>query len=189
MTKKSNKWFALALSALAAIGLTACGNQNDDLNSQIEGGEFGRIAATYVFDNPTEFCAFYNQFKENNPQRYLIPLHDNPALPFECIVTAEGVLYRDYVSQRYDIVFPFPGLYINISFTEAEIEGRCFDVSSFVETLPLELSYKIDDSGRFSIFANESQAIYSATIKTSEATCDEAEIAEAVLSAFKKGAV
>lgn len=184
--RKLHKWFMLIASVFGATGLVACGYQASADDPQTEGGPNSKIRADYVFETYGQFSNFYEQFKVNNPQRYLVPHDDNPNLSFEYRLVAEGVPLPDYESQRYDIVLPFPTMYLDISYGQIEVKGKCFDVSSLLGSVPFELKYRVDKVDEIHIFTDANEDVYIASIENVN-PIEENEVCEIILSEFKKG--
>ncbi len=137
--------FLLILILCVTILLASC---KDPSNQDKEvGGENDRIRGEYVFSNYEEYETFYNVFIQYNTERYFVPNDKDQSFKFEYTFLSEGVEYSDYQAGKFDIVFGYQTMYVNITYKGDDnyrVEGKClaFDDKTQMENL----EYKITEN-------------------------------------------
>jgi len=124
------------ISLISIFLITSCYNdtKNDGYyDNSVDGGPDSKIACRYYFEEYDDLLIFYNQFKQNNEERYLILNNMNDNLSFLYLFVSEGVLVKDVNDRRYDLDFPLQTLYLNLNIYNFEIEGKCYDIQELNE--------------------------------------------------------
>ena len=193
----------LTLAGCVDSNITNQGSKDDsnikniissDINSQtIEGGENSRIRGYYQFKNYEDFSFFYDQFKENNMERYLVPNDKNNEFIFEYAFLSEGIQKKDYESKQFNIRFPIQTMYLNIFADEIEIKGNCFNVNSLQSTTTICLKYELENCLNgifvFTLLTKDNYAVYNAIVKNAFEISKLNEICEKIVTEFEKGVI
>ncbi len=178
------KFISVIMSAVCMTFLfTGC--------DQGDGGPYGPIYGEYPFANYEEFKAFYEIFVNYNEERYFVPQATTDDLLFNYMFTSAGVKLNEYKTKRYDLDFPNPQMFVEISSIADEnpcFKGECLDIKDV--TLSETFIHKTFVSNRgktcLEIYSNE-DLIFTGEFAEILSTEDIDAFAEKLLQSFNKG--
>ncbi len=166
---------------------TGCG---DD---RIVGGPEGPIYGRYPFANYEEFKAFYEIFIDYNEERYFVPETAENGLLFKYEFTSAGVKLNLYKEKRYNLDFPNPQMFVEITSVTDEdfyFKGDWMDVKdvNLSETFTYQITENYRKKTCLNIYSNE-DIIFAGEFTETLSTEDINAFAEKLLQSFNKRAL
>ncbi len=177
------KFISVLMSAVCITFLFTGCNQGD-------GGPEGPIFGRYPFDNHGEFKAFYEIFIDYNEERYFVPETAENGLLFKYEFTSAGVKLNLYKEKRFDLDFPNPQMFVEITSVADEdfyFKGECMDVKdvNLSETFTYQITENYRKKTCLSIYSNE-DLIFTGEFTETLSTEDIDAFAEKLLQSFNK---
>ncbi len=138
----------------------------------VDGGLYGQIADSYIFESYDDYLEFYDTFKDYNEQRYWVPSSESDIFEIKYRFYMCPIRVIDRNERRYDLYFRFQDMYAILVNDEVNIHltFNSLDVVDFVNILSLETYVTAgDDTYEISIVHNNDVVIAYGTIQPAEA--------------------
>ena len=137
----SNFFFGTIILFLFPL-LNCCASDNNANLSDIDGGPNSRIVGLYEFNNSSEYLNFYDTFKKYNSERFLCPI-DFYENSLRYLFRTEGIKYKDFHSNRYDIDFDLMNMYFDLDFNSIKITFEVLQLTNYdIFTDNCQISYQ-----------------------------------------------